>query len=145
MAVPRSCAGSSPTGQSAIDHLHNLRLWAEEHKEIRIPHPKATLLLHLLDRRMVEFATVPETQKMVVRAKGAKEEFSRFLAQHERSYRFDGETVRILLCFAYGIVNWEFDPEQFQRYERGSDTLEIHTRGFDVKVFRGILKGTMMN
>jgi hypothetical protein len=129
------------TGQSAIDPLAHLRAWAEEHKEVRIPHPKATLLLHLLDRGMIEFASVPETGKPVLRAKNAKEEFSRFLAQLNRTYQHDEMTIRGLLCFAYGQVNWELDPAALQCYERGSDTTEIYTSGFDVQGGGGILRG----
>src|SRR5262249_6069745 len=104
-------------------------------------HPKATLLLHLLDRGLVEFAAVPGTGKVMLRAKSAKEEFRRFLVQLNRSYKHDEMTVRELLCFAYGIVNWEFDPVALQRYGRGLDTWEIHTDGFDVLGRDGALRG----
>src|SRR5262249_18325088 len=43
---------------SSIGLLEDLRAWAELHKEIRIPHPKAALLLHLIDHGMIEFGTL---------------------------------------------------------------------------------------
>ena len=121
--------------------MMKLRAWANEHKEIRIPHPKAALLLHLASRGMVEFGVVPETEKVVVHAKGAKEEFSRFVADLNRSYRHDQMTIRELLCFAYGVVDWELDPQKLQVYGRGSDDWEIHTDGFDVLAHDGLLEG----
>lgn len=129
------------TGQSALDQLRKLQGWADEHKEVRIPHPKAALLLHLTSRGMVEFEVVPGTGKVMVHAKGAKEEFSRFIADLNRSYKHDEITIRELLCFAYGAVDWELDPQQLQIYARGSHITEIHTTGFDVLCRDGELKG----
>jgi hypothetical protein len=88
------------SGQSSVEQLERLWAWAEERKEIKITHPKASLILYLLHRRMVEIATVPETGKLVLRAKNAKEEFSRFLTQLNLSYKHDEMTIRVLLCFA---------------------------------------------
>jgi hypothetical protein len=129
------------TGQSALDQLMKLRTWANEHKEIRIPHPTAALLLHLASRGMVEFGVVPGTGKVVVHAKGAKEEFSRFVADLNRSYRHDQRTIRELLCFAFGVVDWELDPQKLQVYGRGSDDWEIQTDAFDVRAHDGLLEG----
>jgi hypothetical protein len=137
----RDRPGVPLTAQSAAEQLEKLRAWAEENKEIRVPHPKATLILDLLDHGMIEFATLPETGKLVFRAKGAKEEFSRFIAEQQRSYQHDQMTICALLCFAYGLSNWEFDPAELQKYARGRVTLEISSSGHDVEAPCGMLRG----
>jgi len=128
-------------GQSSIEQLQHLRAWAEEHKDITIPHPKARLLSHLVDRGMVEIATIPETGELVLRAKNAKEEFSRFLSQLNGSYEHDKSTIETLLCFAYGLSTWPFDPAKLQCYPRGSEETEIDMKGFDVNAPCAILRG----
>jgi hypothetical protein len=128
-------------GQSAAEEMTRLRAWAKGHQEIVIPHPKATLILHLLDHDMIEFATLPETGKLVFRAKGAKEEFSRFIAELNRNYVHDERTVRLLLRFAYSINHWKFDPAELQEYPRGLEIPEIHSGGYDVQAPCGILRG----
>jgi hypothetical protein len=129
------------TGPSANDLLWRLRAWAEQNKEIRIPHPKASLLLHLIDCGMVEFGTMPKTGSVVFRSKGAKEEFTKFIAVLNRSYEHDELTVLELLLFAYGLSNWKFDEVALRRYARGKDTTEIHTGHFNVTNECGRLDG----
>jgi hypothetical protein len=73
---------------------------AEElRREATIPHPRAALILHLLDHGMIEFQTVPETGKLVFRAIGAKEEFCRFIAALNHRYAYDESTTLELLNF----------------------------------------------
>ena len=60
---------------------------------------------------------VLETGKLVLpRVKGAKEDYSSFIATLNRDYKLDQMTVRDLLRFAYGLVNWQFDPTQLRQY-----------------------------
>jgi hypothetical protein len=126
-------------GGSAAEQLTRLRTWAEQHREVTIPHPKAALLLHLLDHGMIEFETVPATGKLVFRAIAAKEEFCQFIAALTRRYAHDESTTLELLDFAYGSVAWEFDPVQLENYARGTQTFEIQTAGFDVRSKDGLL------
>jgi hypothetical protein len=121
--------------------LKDLRAWAAKNKEIRIPHPKAALILRLLDRGMIECGRVPETGKLVLRAKGAKQEFCSFLASLYRSYAHDEMTIRELLNFAYGVSSWESDPVVLQQYARGSENVEIRTSGSGAIGCDGLLKG----
>ena len=129
------------TGQSAAEEMAKLRAWAEVHKEIVVPHPKATLILHLLDHDMIEFATLPDTGKLVFRAKAAKEEFSRFIAELNRTYVHDERTVALLLRFAYGNMNCEFDPAELHEFPRGLEIPEIESHGYDVTAPCGIMRG----
>jgi hypothetical protein len=128
-------------GASAAEPLRRLRTWAEEHREVTIPHPKAALILDLLDHGMIEFETVPETRKLAFRAIGAKEEFCRFITALSRRYAHDESTTLELLDFAYGIDKWEFDPLQLEKYARGRETLEIRTAAFQVHSEDGLLCG----
>jgi len=111
---PPDKLGTTLNGAAAEEQLQKLRAWAEEHKEITIPHPKAALILDLIDHGMIAFATVPGTG-LVLRAKSAKEEFSRFIADLNRSYKHDDSTILTMLCFAYGVVSWKFDPVELHR------------------------------
>src|SRR4030095_7993007 len=101
-------------------------MWAENHREIRIPHPKASLILHLVDHDMIEFVAIPESGNLQFRAKGAKEEPCRFISDLNRTYSHDQSTVLEMLNFAYGISKWEFDPVHLRRYARGDDLTEVN-------------------
>jgi hypothetical protein len=141
-ANDRTVPGVPLEDASAAEQLRGLREWAEQHREIRIPHPKAALILHLLDHEMIQFQTVPETGKLVFSAIAAKEEFCRFIATLRRRYAHDESTILEMLNFAYGIEKWEFDPLQLQRYARGTETLEIQTFPLEVHSKDGLLCAT---
>jgi hypothetical protein len=134
--------GVALKGSVAAEHLEMLREWASANKEITIPHPKAALLVHLCDCGLVEFWTLPEGQ-VVIRAKGAKEEFGRFLAtvSEHYGYGFDQATICELLCFAYGVVGWNFQPRELRKYARGDDFTEFDSNGLDLVIEDGFLKG----
>ena len=139
--LPRAETGIPVTGAGATELQQSLRAWAETHKEIRIPHPKAALILDLLDRHMIEFATVPETGKLVFRAKGATEEFQRFASELKRAYSHDQLTLLELLIFAHGGASWEFDPNLLLKYARGEHLMEIDTSRHNVTGECGFLRG----
>jgi hypothetical protein len=128
-------------GASAAEPLRRLRTWAEEHREVTIPHPKAALILDLLDHGMIEFETVPETGKLAFRAISAKEEFCRFIAALKRRYAYDESTILEMLNFAYGTDKWEFDPVHLEKYARVKETLEIRTSALKVHSENGLLCG----
>jgi hypothetical protein len=137
----RAAPGIPLEGGSAAEQLRRLREWAEKNREVTIPHPKAALILHLLDHEMIEFQTAPETGKLLFGAIAAKEEFCRFIAALKRRYAHDESTILEMLNFAYGTDKWEFDPLQLQRYARGTETLEIRTSPFEVHSEDGLLCG----
>jgi len=129
--------------ESAAEQLASLRAWAVERREIRIPHPKAALILHLLDRNMIGVAIKQDTGKLVFHANGAKEEFLHFINGLNAAHQQDDITVEELMCFAYGIVDWELDPSRLEQYQTGNDRLEIHTRGYDLARRDGQLHGEL--
>ena len=133
--VPLACG-------SAAEQLMGLREWADNNREVKIPHPKAALILHLLDRGMIRFEIVPGTGKLVFGAIAAKEEFCRFIAALKRRYAHDESTILEMLNFAYGIEKWELDPLQLQRYARGTEILEIQTSPLKVNSKDGLLCAT---
>jgi hypothetical protein len=137
----RDKPGIPLTGPAAAKRLRELRMWAEENQEVRIPHPKASLLLHLIDHDMIQVGVVPKTGKLVFRAKGAKEEFCRFLTELNLKYKHDQVTILTMLLFAYGVATWEFDPALLREYARGTDTIEINTEGYPVMGDCGSLNG----
>src|SRR5437868_4146511 len=79
--------GTPLVGEEAHTRLLELRALAEEHRYVRIPHPKAALILALIDKGMLQVRSVPGTG-LVLRATGAKEEFSRILRDLNAIYRF---------------------------------------------------------
>lgn len=132
--------GTPVTGQEASTILEKIREWADEHKQITIPHPKAALILHLIAKGLIQLETLPGS-RLVLRARAAKQEFCRFLAEQNRVYRQDDATINELLCFAYGVGYWLFDAKQLLEYQRGSNYLEIDSGDYDVIAASGFLRG----
>jgi hypothetical protein len=90
---------------------------------------------------MIGVAIKQDTGKLVCHATGAKEEFLNFINGLNGAHQQDDITEEELMCFAYGIVDWELDPSRLEHYQRGSGRLEIHTRGYDLVRRDGRLHG----
>lgn len=150
--------GARIEGDVAARLTEQLRGWAESHKVITMPHPKVALILHLLDKGMIQFEMTPFGVHL--HAVGAKEEFFFFIRELKRVYKYDTSTIRELIDFAYGL-DWRFvpaktlDPETLDKidrwlqsedillgeFERGGDLVQISSKGRDLVAHRPFLEG----
>jgi len=110
----RSMSKSVPlqavAGATAEWQLGKLRHWCETNESIVLPNLNALFFLHLLDKKMIECQKL-EDGRMVYVARGAKQEFFRFIHTEELAPYLDCDDLDSIAAFAYRGECFCFESE----------------------------------